>query len=76
MITSAVLKELRSIVGEENCLDRLEDRVVYSTCCFTSQEPEVEIVPGNVSEVAAVLNLATVLLAMWIFSPARIPMIS
>lgn len=59
MITNAVLKELRSIVGEENCLDRLEDRVVYSIGCFTRKKPEVAIVPGNVSEVAAILKLAT-----------------
>ena len=60
MISSTTLARLRSIVGKENFLDSLEDKIAYSYdgTQLLQHQPDAMVIPRSAEDVSAVLKLA------------------
>jgi len=60
MIPKSAVDALRSIVGEEWCLDSPEDLATYSYDAFLPEfKPDVVILPGSTGEIATIMKVAS-----------------
>jgi len=54
-----LLRELREIVGQDRCLDRPEDLMVYSHDVFAEKNPDAVVLPQTTEEVSRILRFAS-----------------
>jgi glycolate oxidase len=59
MITTPVIKELRSILGKDWVLDTPEDIVTYAYDAFLPEfKPDAVVVPSSTEEISTIMRLA------------------
>lgn len=54
-----ILRELREIVGQDRCLDRPEDLMVYSHDVFAEKTPDAVVLPQTTEEVSRIMRFAS-----------------
>lgn len=54
-----LLRELREIVGQDRCLDRPEDLMVYSHDVFAEKTPDAVVLPQTTEEVSRIMRFAS-----------------